>query len=158
MFNYFQLNCSNLVDTCNIALILFLKCEVTKCRIPPIPPLVTQCHTSSTPSPLNVWRNLWMAPYVKQQTMLLERMESHARTQEIENKKWRNFTMSNIDKLTKSTILRQDNRSLVVSGVRYSPRDHGFRVQTTLRSMHFFRDFKLWVPSLRFQARQKSEA
>ena len=26
-------------------------------------PLVTQCHTSSTPSaPLNVWRNLWMHP------------------------------------------------------------------------------------------------
>ena len=36
------------------------KCDVTKFRIPPI---VTQCHTSSTPSaPFNVWRNLWMPP------------------------------------------------------------------------------------------------
>ena len=63
MFNAFELNCFNLVDTCNIALILFLKCEVTKLRIPPSS-LVTQCHTSSTLSaPLNVWRNLWMYPY-----------------------------------------------------------------------------------------------
>ena len=54
MFNAFQWNCFNLADSCNIALILFLKCDVTKFRIPP--PL------SSTPSPLNVWRNLWMAP------------------------------------------------------------------------------------------------
>ena len=46
---------NNLMDTCNIALILFLKCDVTKFRIPPF----TQCHTSSTPSaPLNVRRNL----------------------------------------------------------------------------------------------------
>ena len=37
------------------------KCDVTKFRIPP--PLVTLCHTSSTPSAsLNVWRNLWMPP------------------------------------------------------------------------------------------------
>ena len=43
---------NNLVDTCNIALILFLKCDVIKFRTSP--PLVTQCHTSSTPSPLNV--------------------------------------------------------------------------------------------------------
>ena len=54
MFNALQCNCFNLVDTCNIALILFLKCDVTKFRIPP-PPLVTQCDTSSTSSaPLNV--------------------------------------------------------------------------------------------------------
>ena len=44
---------NNLVDTCNISLILFLKCDVTKFRIPP--PLVTQYHTLSTPSaPLNM--------------------------------------------------------------------------------------------------------
>ena len=35
MFNALQWNCSNLVETCNIALILFLKCDVTKFRIPP---------------------------------------------------------------------------------------------------------------------------
>ena len=61
MFSAFQWNCFILVYTSNIALILFLKCDVTKCRIPP--PLFTQCHTLSTPSlPLNVWRNLWMVP------------------------------------------------------------------------------------------------
>ena len=38
-----------MVDTCNIALIPFLKCNVTKFRSPLL--LVTQCHTSSTPSP-----------------------------------------------------------------------------------------------------------
>ena len=54
-------NLNILVDTCNIALILFLKCDVTKFRIPPS--LVTQFHTSSTPStPFNGWRNLWIAP------------------------------------------------------------------------------------------------
>ena len=42
MFNAFQWNCFNLVDTCNIALILSLKCDVTKFRIP-LPP----CHTMS---------------------------------------------------------------------------------------------------------------
>ena len=47
MFKDFQWNCFNLVYTCNIALILFFKCDVTKFRIPP--PLVTQCHTSSNP-------------------------------------------------------------------------------------------------------------
>ena len=47
----FQLNCFNLVDTCNIALMLFLKSVVTKFRIPPCP-LVTHCHTSSIPSVL----------------------------------------------------------------------------------------------------------
>ena len=31
---FFQWNCFNLVDTCNIALILFFKCDVTKFRIP----------------------------------------------------------------------------------------------------------------------------
>ena len=36
------LNCFNLVYTCNIALILFLKCDFTKFRIPPLP-----CHTMS---------------------------------------------------------------------------------------------------------------
>ena len=62
LFNAFQWHCFNLVDTCNIALILFLKCDVTKFQTRP---LVTQCHTSSIPSsPLNVWRNLWMAPYL----------------------------------------------------------------------------------------------
>ena len=66
MFNAFQWNCFNLVYTCNIALILFLKCNVTKFRIPS--PLVTQCHTSSTPSPLNVWRNLWMSPCCAERT------------------------------------------------------------------------------------------
>ena len=61
MFNV-QWNCFNLVNTCNIALILFLKCDVTKFRIPTSPCHTT--HTSSTPSsPLNVWRNLWMPPY-----------------------------------------------------------------------------------------------
>ena len=45
--------------TCNIALILFLKCDVTKNRISP--PLVT---LRRPPPPLNVWRNLWMAPYL----------------------------------------------------------------------------------------------
>ena len=56
-------NCFNLVDTCKNTLILFLKCDVTKFRIPP-QPLVTQCHTLSTPSaPLNVRRNLRMSPY-----------------------------------------------------------------------------------------------
>ena len=42
---------NNLVDRCNIALILFLKCVVTKFRIPP-------CHTMShfvdSLRPLNV--------------------------------------------------------------------------------------------------------
>ena len=58
-----QWNCFNLVNTCNIALILFLKCDITKFRIPL--PLVTQCHASSTPSvSLNVWRNLWMSPFI----------------------------------------------------------------------------------------------
>ena len=37
-----------MVDTCTIALILFLKCDVTKFRIHLS--LVTQCHTFSTPS------------------------------------------------------------------------------------------------------------
>ena len=45
MFNAFQWNCFNLVYTCNIALILFLKCDVTKLRI-----ASPSCHTSSSPS------------------------------------------------------------------------------------------------------------
>ena len=45
MFKTFQWNCFN-----NIALILFLKCDVTKFRTPP--PLVTQCNISSTLPPL----------------------------------------------------------------------------------------------------------
>ena len=55
MLNASQWNCFNLVDTSNIALILFLKCDVTKFRIPP--PL------SHFVDSLNVWRNLWMLPY-----------------------------------------------------------------------------------------------
>ena len=56
----FSMNCFNLVDTCNIALILFLKCDFTKFRIPP-------CHTSHFVDPpplrpLNVWRSIWMSP------------------------------------------------------------------------------------------------
>ena len=58
MLNAFQWNCFNLVYTCNIALILFLKCSVTKFRIPP-PPL---SHFVDPLTLLNVWRNLWMAP------------------------------------------------------------------------------------------------
>ena len=43
-------NFYNLVDTCNITLILFLKCDFTTFRIPPPP-----CHTLSTLSaPFNV--------------------------------------------------------------------------------------------------------
>ena len=59
MFNAFQWNYFNLVYTCNIALILYLKRDVTKFRIPP-PPL---SHNVTLRRPLNVWRNLWMAPY-----------------------------------------------------------------------------------------------
>ena len=55
-------NCFNLVDTCNIALILFLKCNVTKFRIPSTPLLVTVSQFVDPLPPLNVWRNLWMAP------------------------------------------------------------------------------------------------
>ena len=51
-----------MVDTCNITLIQFLKCGVTKFRIPPL-----SCHTMShfvdPLRPLNVWHNLWMSPY-----------------------------------------------------------------------------------------------
>ena len=50
MYKAFQWNCFNLVDTCNIPLILLLKYDVTKFRILP-PSLVTQCHKSSTPPP-----------------------------------------------------------------------------------------------------------
>ena len=60
-------------DMCNIALILFLKCDVTKLkfRILPPSPLVTQCHTLSTPSaPLNVWHNLWMPPNLSIELLL----------------------------------------------------------------------------------------
>ena len=42
LLNAFQWNCFNLLDTCNIALIQFLKCDVTKFRISPFP-----CHTMS---------------------------------------------------------------------------------------------------------------
>ena len=56
----FQWHCFNLVDTCNIALILFLKCDVTKFRIPPCH---TMLHFVDPVYPLKVWRNLWMAPY-----------------------------------------------------------------------------------------------
>ena len=57
MLNAFQWNCLNLVDKCNIVLILIFKCDVTKFRIPY--PLVTLCRP---PPPLNVWSNLWMLP------------------------------------------------------------------------------------------------
>ena len=63
MFNAFQWNSFNLVYTCNIALILFLKCDVTKFRTPP--PLSDNVRLRRPPpSPLNVWRDLWMAPKV----------------------------------------------------------------------------------------------
>ena len=56
MFNGFQWNCFKLFDTCNIALILFLKCDVTKLSHN----LTLRQHPSA---PLNVWRNyLWMPP------------------------------------------------------------------------------------------------
>ena len=42
MSNAFQWNGFNLIDKCNIALIIFFKCDVTKFRIPPTP-----CHTLS---------------------------------------------------------------------------------------------------------------
>ena len=48
MFNSFQWNCFNLVDTCNTALMLFLKCDVSKFRIPP---LLSQNVTLSRPPP-----------------------------------------------------------------------------------------------------------
>ena len=50
MFIAFQWNCFNLVYTCNIALFLFLKCGVTKFRIPP-PPL-SHNATLRRPPPL----------------------------------------------------------------------------------------------------------
>jgi hypothetical protein len=51
MFNAFQCNCFNLVDTCNIALILFLKFYVTKFRIPlhPLSHNVTLCQPPLPP-------------------------------------------------------------------------------------------------------------
>ena len=51
MFNAFQWNCFNLVYTCNIALILVLKCDVSKFRIPP-PPLPHNVTLRRTLSPL----------------------------------------------------------------------------------------------------------
>ena len=50
LFNAFQWNCLNLVYTCNIALILFLKCNVTKLRIPP--PLSHNVTLRRPPPPL----------------------------------------------------------------------------------------------------------
>ena len=95
MFNAFQWNCFNFVYTCNVALILFLKCDITKFRIPP--PLVTQCHTSSTPSPLNVWRNLWMAPKrCKVKCTEGKLLEAELRGGEIEIL-WRAFHTSTIE-------------------------------------------------------------
>ena len=61
MFYACQWNCFNLVYTCNIALILFLNCDVNKFRIPP-PPLSYNVTLRRPHPPLNVWRNLWMAP------------------------------------------------------------------------------------------------
>ena len=60
MFNAFQWNYFNLVDTCNIALILFLKRDVTNLRFPL--PCRTMSHFVNPLRPLNVWRNLWMPP------------------------------------------------------------------------------------------------
>ena len=60
MFNAFRCNYFNLVETCNIALILFLKCDVTKFRIPPPLHNVTLCRYLY---PLKVWHNyLWLPP------------------------------------------------------------------------------------------------
>ena len=50
MFNAFQWNCFNLVYTCNIALILFLKRDITKFRIPP--PLSHNVTLRRPPPPL----------------------------------------------------------------------------------------------------------
>ena len=61
MCNAFQWNCFNLVYTCNIALLLFLKCDVTKFRTPPLSHNVT---LRRPPIPIKVWRNLWMDPNV----------------------------------------------------------------------------------------------
>ena len=49
MFNALQWNCFNLVYTCNIALILFFKCDVTKFRIPP--PFLSHNVTLRWPPP-----------------------------------------------------------------------------------------------------------
>ena len=72
MFNAFQWNCFNLVDTSNIALILFSKCDVTKCRIPPL--LVTECHTLSTTPPSLTCDVIYGCPlmtnYIIQATLL----------------------------------------------------------------------------------------
>ena len=53
MFNAFQWNFFNLVYTCNIALILFLKCDVTKFRIPP--PLSHNVTLRRPPPPLTCY-------------------------------------------------------------------------------------------------------
>ena len=45
-------NCFNLVDTCNIALILFLKCDITKFRIPPSPLSLSVTLRRPPPPPL----------------------------------------------------------------------------------------------------------
>ena len=50
MFNAFQWDCFNLVDVCNIALILFLKCDVITFRIPP--PLSHNVTLRRPPPPL----------------------------------------------------------------------------------------------------------
>ena len=63
MFNDFQWNCFNLIYTCNIALILFLKCDVTKFRIPP------SCHTSSIPSPPLTCDEIYGRPLSKQEDL-----------------------------------------------------------------------------------------
>ena len=74
MFNASQLNCLNLVYTCNIALILFLKCDVTKSRIPP-PPLSHNVTISRPPfAPLTceviyVCPLMWPSEVLQKQNM-----------------------------------------------------------------------------------------
>ena len=67
---------------CNIALILFLKCDVTQFRIPR-PPCHTMSHFVDPLRLLNMWRNLWMPPYLQIQ---------------------RSWTDKNLNSLTCSTI------------------------------------------------------
>ena len=57
----FSIELFNLVDTCNIALILFL--NVMSQHLGSLaPPLSHNVALRRPPLPLNVWRNLWMVP------------------------------------------------------------------------------------------------
>ena len=63
MLNACQWNFFHSVDTYNIALIPFLKCDVAKFRILPTPSCHTMLHFDLLrPPPLNVWLILWMPP------------------------------------------------------------------------------------------------